>query len=130
MGFGDYTSDLYKAKESFITVSQNHIDVEFSTSTKQHIKGVYDSRGMSGKVQLEISGPKSMINIVRMMETGIFETDLIIDKERIEEVISKVTQFGDSCGLHKEISEPLWRKLIDLSIEHEFKELENIQSFN
>ena len=58
------------------------------------------------------------------------DKDLIIDKERIEEVISKVTQFGDSCGLHKEISEPLWRKLIDLSIEHEFKELENIQSFN
>ena len=58
------------------------------------------------------------------------DKDLIIDKERIEEVISKVTKFGDSCGLHKEIAEPLWRKLIDLSIEHEFKELENIQSFN
>ena len=81
LGFGDYTSDLYKAKESFITVSQNHIDIEFSTSTKQHIEGVYDSRGMSGKVQLEISGPKSMLNTVRMMETGIFETDLIIDRE-------------------------------------------------
>ena len=81
LGFGDYTSDLYNAKESFITVSQNHIDIEFSTSTKQHIEGVYDSRGMSGKVQLEISGPKSMMNTMRMMETGIFETDLIIDRE-------------------------------------------------
>ena len=55
------------------------------------------------------------------------DKNLIIDKERIEEVIGKVTQFGESCGLHKGISEPLWRKLIELSIEHEFKELELIQ---
>ena len=55
------------------------------------------------------------------------DKNLIIDEERIEEVIGKVTQFGDSCGLHKEISEPLWRKLIELSIEHEFKELELIE---
>ena len=58
------------------------------------------------------------------------DKNLIIDEERIEEVIAKVTQFGDTCGLHKDISEPLWRKLIDLSIEHEFKELDNIQSLN
>jgi len=56
------------------------------------------------------------------------DKDLIIDNERIEEVITKVTKFGDSCGLEKEISEPLWRKLIDLSIQHEFKELENLQA--
>ncbi len=56
------------------------------------------------------------------------DKDLIIDNERIEEVIAKVTDFGDSCGLEKEISEPLWRKLIDLSIQHEFKELENLQA--
>ncbi len=43
-------------------------------------------------------------------------------------MIAKVTKFGDSCGLEKEISEPLWRKLIDLSIQHEFKELENLQA--
>ena len=58
------------------------------------------------------------------------DRNLIVDEERIEEVISKVTQFGISCGLNKEISEPLWRKLIDLSIEHEFSELENIQGPN
>jgi len=58
------------------------------------------------------------------------DKNLIIDKERIEDVISKVTKFGDSCGLRKEIAEPLWRKLIDLSIEHEFKELDNIQNPN
>ena len=56
------------------------------------------------------------------------DKNLIVDKERIEEVINKVTKFGDSCGLEKEISEPLWRKLIDLSIQHEFKELDNLQA--
>ena len=56
------------------------------------------------------------------------DKDLIVDNERIEEVIAKVTKFGHSCGLEKEISEPLWRKLIDLSIKHEFKELENLQT--
>ena len=56
------------------------------------------------------------------------DKNLIIDKERIEDVISKVTNFGESCGLSSSISEPLWRKLIDLSIEHEFKELELIEN--
>jgi isochorismate pyruvate lyase len=54
------------------------------------------------------------------------DKNLIIDKERIEEVSS----FGESCGLDKSISEPLWRKLIDLSIEHEFKELDLLQNSN
>ena len=53
---------------------------------------------------------------------------LIIDEDRIEEVISKVKSFGESCGLSPEISEHLWRKLIDLSIEHEFKELDSLQN--
>ncbi len=55
---------------------------------------------------------------------------LIVDKERIEDVISKVTAFGASCGLNQSIAEPLWRKLIELSIEHEFKELAYIKSDN
>jgi len=55
------------------------------------------------------------------------DKDLIIDKERIEEVILKVTSFGESCGLSNKICEPLWRKLIDLSIDHEFEELELLQ---
>ena len=45
-------------------------------------------------------------------------------------IISKVTNFGESCGLSSSISEPLWRKLIDLSIEHEFRELESIENSN
>lgn len=56
------------------------------------------------------------------------DKNLIIDEERIEEVISKVTSFGESCGLDRNISEPLWRKLISLSIDHEFKELDLIQN--
>jgi|TARA_B110000263_G_scaffold138294_1_gene119973 isochorismate pyruvate lyase len=56
------------------------------------------------------------------------DKDLVIDEERIEEVIANVVSFGDSCGLDKKIAEPLWRTLINLSIEHEFEELENFQS--
>ena len=55
---------------------------------------------------------------------------LIVDEGRIEDVIKKVTGFGESCGLSKSISEPLWRKLIELSIEHEFRELDLIRSSN
>ena len=58
------------------------------------------------------------------------DENLIIDKDRIEDVIAKVTGFGESCGLSKAISEPLWRKLIELSIEHEFQELDLIKSSN
>ena len=58
------------------------------------------------------------------------DENLIIDEERIEDVISKVTSFGDSCGLSKDIAEPLWRKLIELSIQHEFQELDLLTSNN
>ena len=34
------------------------------------------------------------------------DKNLIIDEERIEEVIEKVTSFSQSCGLSKEICEP------------------------
>jgi len=81
LGFGDYNKELFGPKESKMEFSKKHIDVEFSTSTTQTISGVNDSRGMSGKVQLKIDGPKSMINNVRMMESGIFTTELIIDRE-------------------------------------------------
>ncbi len=52
------------------------------------------------------------------------ERNLIIDKDRIEEVISNIKKLSSSSGLSEAISEPLWRKLIELSIEHEFKEFE------
>ena len=53
------------------------------------------------------------------------DRNLIIDKPRIEEVISNIKKFSSSSGLSDAISEPLWRKLIELSIEHEFKEFES-----
>ncbi len=81
LGFGDYSTSLYDEKESFINVLKNNIDIEFSTFEKQTITGVYDSRGMYGKIQLKIDGPKSMINNVRMLETGFFTTDILIDRE-------------------------------------------------
>ena len=55
------------------------------------------------------------------------DKNLIVDEKRIEEVIFNVMSFGESCGLDKRISEPLWRTLIDLSIKHEFEELDNFQ---
>ena len=58
------------------------------------------------------------------------DKNLIIDEERIEDVIQKVTSFGESCGLDKRISEPLWRKLISLSIDYEFEQLDLIQNSN
>lgn len=53
------------------------------------------------------------------------DRNLIIDEPRIEEVISNIKKFSSSSGLSDAISEPLWRKLIELSIEHEFKEFES-----
>ena len=53
------------------------------------------------------------------------DRNLIIDEPRIEEVISNIKRFSSSSGLSEAISEPLWRKLIELSIEHEFKEFES-----
>ena len=38
-----------------------------------------------------------------------------------------MTKFGQSCGLDSRISEPLWRKLISLSIDYEFEQLEIFQ---
>ena len=52
------------------------------------------------------------------------DKDLVIDNKRIEEVISNVVSFGKLCGLEQDISRPLWEKLIELSIKHEFKEIE------
>ena len=58
------------------------------------------------------------------------DENLIVDEKRIEEVVKKVTDFGRSWGLSSEIAEPLWRELIRLSIKHEFKELELLNSSN
>ena len=82
VGFGDYSKKIFEEeKESFIEFSKKNIEIEFSTLEKQTISGTYDSRGMAGKIQLKIDGPKSMLNTVRMSEIGFFTTNLLIDKE-------------------------------------------------
>ena len=42
------------------------------------------------------------------------------DEWRIEDVVSKVKAECDKQGLSKAIAEPLWRLLIEKSIEHEY----------
>jgi isochorismate pyruvate lyase len=43
------------------------------------------------------------------------------DEARIEDVVSKVLAEADKAGLARAIAEPLWRLLIEKSIEHEFE---------
>jgi isochorismate pyruvate lyase len=45
---------------------------------------------------------------------------------RIEEVVSKVLKTAEMLGLPARIAEPVWRELIDRSIEHEKTEWRNL----
>ncbi|OUU80116.1 MAG: hypothetical protein CBC38_01600 [Gammaproteobacteria bacterium TMED78] len=55
------------------------------------------------------------------------DESLIFDQERIDQVLNNIKNLSKSYGLSSEISDPIWRKLIELSIEHEFTELQKIQ---
>ena len=44
----------------------------------------------------------------------------VYDAERLEEVVSKVLAEGRRQGLSPQIAEPVWRKLIERCIAHEF----------
>lgn len=46
---------------------------------------------------------------------------------RIEEVVTKVLASAEREGLSKRIAEPVWRELIDRSIDHEFETWEKIR---
>ena len=48
------------------------------------------------------------------------ERTAVRDEARIEEVVAKVLTEADRAGLSRAIAEPLWRLLIEKSIEHEF----------
>lgn len=48
------------------------------------------------------------------------ERTAVRDEARIEEVVEKVLTEADRTGLSRAIAEPLWRLLIEKSIEHEF----------
>tara|TARA_X000000368_G_C22637360_1_gene539448 strand:- start:296 stop:586 length:291 start_codon:yes stop_codon:yes gene_type:complete len=58
------------------------------------------------------------------------DKDLVIDEKRIDEVLTKVSSFGKSCGLSDHFSIPLWKTLIDLSIEHETQEIDKMNAIN
>lgn len=46
--------------------------------------------------------------------------DLVRDNARIEQVVSNVLAEAEKTGLSPAIAEPVWRLLIEKSIEHEF----------
>lgn len=46
--------------------------------------------------------------------------EAVYDAERIEDVVAKVLKEADKLGLSGDIAEPVWRKLIERCIAHEF----------
>jgi isochorismate pyruvate lyase len=46
--------------------------------------------------------------------------DAVRDADRIEDVVAKVVAEGRAHGLSADIAEPVWRTLIEASINHEF----------
>tara|TARA_R110000824_G_scaffold390760_19_gene588027 strand:- start:143 stop:490 length:348 start_codon:yes stop_codon:yes gene_type:complete len=48
------------------------------------------------------------------------ERSAVRDEARIEDVVQKVVNAAEPKGLPRTIAEPLWRLLIEKSIEHEF----------
>lgn len=49
------------------------------------------------------------------------ERAAVRDEARIEDVVAKALAAADAHGLSRAIAEPLWRLLIEKSIEHEFR---------
>ena len=46
--------------------------------------------------------------------------EAVYDEARIEDVVSKVLEEAEKKGLSSDIAEPVWRKLIERCIAHEF----------
>ena len=61
---------------------------------------------------------QAYIERAAQLKTG---RDQVRDPARIEDVVSKVIAEGRKAGLSPEISEPVWRTLIEASIAHEFE---------
>lgn len=55
------------------------------------------------------------------------DRDAVHDAERIEDVVSKVVAEAEAQGLSPDIAEPVWRKLIERCIKHEFDEWDRIR---
>ena len=47
--------------------------------------------------------------------------DAVYDADRIEDVVAKVLDEARAQGLSEDIAEPVWRKLIERCIAHEFE---------
>ena len=54
--------------------------------------------------------------------------DAVYDEARIEDVVAKVIETAKSEGLSPDIAEPVWRKLIERCIAHEFDVWDAIRS--
>src|SRR5436305_14214265 len=61
---------------------------------------------------------QAYIERAAQLKTG---RDQVRDPKRIEEVVAKVVAEGRRAGLSAEIAEPVWRTLIEASIQHEFE---------
>ncbi len=48
------------------------------------------------------------------------DRDAVYDAERIEDVVTKVVAEANKQGLSADIAEPVWRKMIERCIAHEF----------
>ncbi|MGB3811573.1 MAG: chorismate mutase [Parvibaculum sp.] len=55
-------------------------------------------------------------------QAGVIKGDrnTVRDEDRIEDVVEKVVREGEAQGLPRSMAEPLWRMLIEKSIDHEF----------
>ena len=56
------------------------------------------------------------------------DRDAVYDAERIEDVVSKVLVAAKEQGLNPDIAEPVWRKLIERCIAHEFEQWDDIRT--
>jgi len=55
------------------------------------------------------------------------DRDTVHDAARIEDVVSKVLAEAHKQGLNPKIAEPVWRRLIERCIAHEFDEWDRIR---
>ena len=51
----------------------------------------------------------------------------VLDRPRIEDVVSKVTKEAEHQGLSLAIAEPVWRTLIDRCIAYEFESFDRLK---
>lgn len=55
------------------------------------------------------------------------DREAVYDAKRIEDVVEKVLETAEAQGLNPQIAEPVWRKLIERCIAHEFETWDSIR---